>query len=177
MPIETLIRYELSEIDGVETFPTPTRRRLRAAYKPAIDVQGDAYLMRSSAASSDTRTSVGSSAGCVLNSDEDGSSILKKFDGYVLSIEEESFIARLESDEFDEPPLEAEFGLDELSQQDRDLLQPGAPLVWTLTAHRTGGTLSRKSSLYIRRIQCPTQSVFDREIENSHSYFGGIQWA
>jgi hypothetical protein len=103
-------------------------------------------------------------------------SLLKKFDGYILSVGGDSFVARWKGDERTEPELEAEFELAELSPQDRALVAPGTPLVWNLSSRRTAGTFSRESIVYVRRIATPDENEINLSVEKTIERFGSIEW-
>ena len=76
--------------------------------------------------------------------------LLKKYDGFVSSRSQQSFIARLYETLGDYPVMEAEFDLEELSEADRELVVEGAALVWTIGYH-DDGPRTRESLIYMRR--------------------------
>ena len=78
--------------------------------------------------------------------------LLRKYEGVVISRGERSFTARLFDNPGDYPVLEAEFDLEEISEEDRNRAIEGASLVWTIGYGYEGGTRKRESVLYLRRL-------------------------
>ena len=89
--------------------------------------------------------------------------LLKKYEGFVTTRGEDSFSARLFENNGDYPVVEAEFDLEELSENDRELAVEGAPLVWTIGYAYEGSTRKRESLIYLRRL--PVWS--DKELEKA----------
>ena len=58
--------------------------------------------------------------------------VRQKWEGYVLEVGEDSFLARLIPLKGDETELEAEIVLEEIDLEDRDLLEAGAVFYWNI---------------------------------------------
>jgi len=85
--------------------------------------------------------------------------MLAKYDGFILSRDNESFVARLYENGSDYPIMEAEFGIEDISQSERELAIPGAPLVWTMSYRHEGSTVFRDSRIYLRRMEWNSADV------------------
>lgn len=77
--------------------------------------------------------------------------LLKKYEGFITVLREDSFSGRLFESDNDYPQIDAEFALDELSESDRQLIAEGAQLVWTIGYSYDGSTRKRESLIYLRR--------------------------
>ncbi|MBF0320870.1 MAG: hypothetical protein HQL01_13810 [Nitrospirae bacterium] len=78
---------------------------------------------------------------------------LQKWEGYVLEIFEDTFIARLIDLTNESPDEEAEFYIDDLSGEDKELLQLGAVFYWNIGYHiASGGQRTRGSTIRFRRL-------------------------
>ena len=101
-------------------------------------------------------------------------SVLQEWEGYVVSISDESFTARLtdltrNSTIADE---EADFPLDDLDDADRLRISPGAIFRWVIGYRRSvGGTKDRSSRIVFRRL--PTWTA--KEIEKNR--LKAAEWA
>ena len=78
--------------------------------------------------------------------------LLKKYEGFVTTRNQQSFTARFFENYSDYPVLETEFDLEELSETDRTLAVDGATLVWTIGYRYEGNTRKRESAIYFRRL-------------------------
>ena len=65
--------------------------------------------------------------------------LLQKWQGTVLEVQTDTFIARLEDLTQANPQEEAEFLVDEISEDDHDLIVPGAIFYWHRGRQRRGG--------------------------------------
>lgn len=79
-----------------------------------------------------------------------------KWHGSVTEINNEGFWATFQSCEADKKAIVAEFDLEEIAEDDRQLLRVGAPLVWAIFTEREKGGLKNSSTLYVRRIAAPS---------------------
>jgi hypothetical protein len=78
---------------------------------------------------------------------------LQKWEGYVLSVGEDSFWARLVDLRHQESDSEAEILLEEVSLPDRDLVTPGAVFYWSIGYHdEPSGQRTRSSVVRFRRL-------------------------
>lgn len=85
--------------------------------------------------------------------------MLKKYDGVVVSRDNDSFTARLYENASDYPVMEAEFDLTDVPESEWRFVVEGAPLVWTISYRHQGSTRSRDSMIYLRRSAWSAQEV------------------
>jgi len=78
--------------------------------------------------------------------------LLQKWDGVVLEVDDESFTAKLVDSDGRLPDHDATFLRAELPKDEQELIEPGAPFVWTLGYRKIGNTRERASVLYFRRL-------------------------
>ena len=100
----------------------------------------------------------------------------EKFDGVVLAVGQNSFEARLFPSEVEDEPLEAEFSNDDLSVNDRALLEPGAMFVLTIGYRTTGSSRRRESSFYLRRMPAMTDEQASQASARATAYRDDVQW-
>jgi hypothetical protein len=91
----------------------------------------------------------------------ESSIILQKWEGVVLERGETKFSGYLYEGNEDFPLKCAEIDLEELAVEDRDLVTPGAPFVWTIGYRVRRGTRSRFSEIYFRRLPRWTKEEID----------------
>jgi hypothetical protein len=83
----------------------------------------------------------------------ESSIILQKWEGMVLERGETQFSSHLFEGDEDFPLKRADIDLEELAIEDRELVEPGALFIWTIGYRvRNGGTRSRFSEIYFRRL-------------------------
>jgi RNase P/RNase MRP subunit p29 len=85
---------------------------------------------------------------------------LQEWEGYVIEVDGETFTARLLdlTNDSVQKEEEADFPVDELSEADQSLLQPGAIFRWSVGYRRTrGGTKERVSRIVLRRLPAWTE--------------------
>lgn len=102
--------------------------------------------------------------------------LLKKYEGFVTSRADETFMARLAQNTSDYPVLEAEFELEELSEEDRELAVEGAALVWTIGYRYDGSTRKRESAIYFRRLPAWSDKEIEQGREAAQELTRGIRW-
>jgi hypothetical protein len=79
--------------------------------------------------------------------------VLQKWEGVVLSLEDNIFWARLKDRTNDNPDEEVEIELDEVLPDDRELVEPGAAFYWSIGhLHKAHGQRIRASEIRFRRI-------------------------
>lgn len=106
--------------------------------------------------------------------------ILQQFEGTVLNVGDDEFVAELRDlTKQEKPPEEATFDLSEVSDGDRPLLAVGAVFYWTLgyavTLH---GQKSRVSELRFRRWPPWTRrelKEIDKEADELYEFFGAAE--
>lgn len=76
---------------------------------------------------------------------------LESWVGVVLSVEEDAFVAELQSNKPDTHPEEAEFGFDEVGDYDRDLVTEGSIFYWTIGYRQEGSGPRRRTSMLVFR--------------------------
>jgi hypothetical protein len=83
----------------------------------------------------------------------DSFEVLQRFDGIVLSICDDSFVARLTDKTHERAEEEAEIPLAEITSGDRELVKLGAMFYWVIGYHREAhGQISRSSFIRFRRL-------------------------
>lgn len=102
--------------------------------------------------------------------------LLKKYEGFVISRQEDSFLARLFENQSDHTALEAEFELEELSETDRKLAVEGAPMVWTIGYRYDGSTRKRESAIYLRRLPAWTEKEIRESARATEELVRAIRW-
>ena len=101
--------------------------------------------------------------------------MLAKYDGFVVSRDTESFVARLFENGSDYPVLEAEFGIEDVSESERQRAVPGAPLTWTMSYRHEGGTVFRDSRIYFRRTEWTPEGLRAAR-EAAAALTDGLDW-
>jgi len=101
--------------------------------------------------------------------------MLKKYDGVVLSRDDESFVAQLYESPSDYPMMEAEFAVSDVAESEREFLVEGARLVWTISYRHEGNTRSRDSTLYLRRSTWSAQDLAAAE-QRASALTNAINW-
>lgn len=87
---------------------------------------------------------------------------LQRWEGYVLAVTEDSFLARLVPIVGEGPSQEAEISLEELEQEDRRLVEPGAVFYWSIGyLDRPSGRL-RISLIRFRRLPAWSSHEIER---------------
>ena len=98
----------------------------------------------------------------VLPLSQDAFDVLQKFEGTVLSVTCDSFVARLVDKSKRGPEEEAEIPLAEVMPGDHELVKPGAMFYWVIGYERkVHGQLSRSSVIRFQRV--PSWSPSDVE--------------
>jgi len=82
--------------------------------------------------------------------------LVRTWDCLVMSVSEETFIARIVPLDREGVKEEAEFLLTEVHDEDRELVQPGAPLFWFVGYEQSRGRRLRTSELKMRRLNFAT---------------------
>lgn len=101
----------------------------------------------------------------------DGFDVLQKFEGSVLLVTNDSFVARLVDKTFEGPEEEAEIPLAEVMPGDRELVKPGASFYWVIGYRREGhGQLSRSSAIRFQRIPSWSASDVDRAKKEAETF-------
>ncbi len=78
---------------------------------------------------------------------------LQKWEGIVAEVKKNAFVAKLYDRTVENPEEEGEFSIDEVSEDDRVLLKPGAFFYWSIGYLTTGtGQRIRTSVIKFRRI-------------------------
>jgi hypothetical protein len=89
----------------------------------------------------------------VVPSSRDGFDVLQKFEGSVLSVTSDSFVARLVDKTNPGPEEEAEIPLAEIMPGDHELVKPGAVFYWVMGYERKAhGQLCRSSMIRFQRL-------------------------
>ena len=103
-------------------------------------------------------------------------SLVEKFDGVVLSVDDKAFVARLFPSEAETHPAVAEFPRSELSDEDQALLFAGAPFVLTIGFRTSGSSRKRESSFYMRRMPAWSEEELNRATERAKTFSETVGW-
>jgi hypothetical protein len=101
--------------------------------------------------------------------------MLAKYDGFIVSRDSDSFVARFYENGSDYPVMEAEFGIEDISLNERVLAISGAPLVWTISYRHEGGTVFRDSRIYMRRLEWNSEDIATA-LETAKALTDGLIW-
>lgn len=102
---------------------------------------------------------------------------LQKWEGVVLEVREDSFLARLVDLTRPGPDEEAEFSLDEISKEDRPLVRPGAIFYWNIGYHESySGQRTRVSIIRFRRLPAWTQEEIEAARQEAERIRTSIGW-
>ncbi len=102
--------------------------------------------------------------------------LLKKYEGFITVLHEDSFSGRLFESDNDYPQIDAEFALEELSESDRQLVAEGAQLVWTIGYSYDGSTRKRESLIYLRRSSPLAEKELTQARRAAGELTSGIGW-
>ena len=103
--------------------------------------------------------------------DRDRFDVLQKFEGTVVSLTGDSFVARLEDKTNPGPEEEAEIPLAEVMPGDRELVKPGAVFYWVIGYRRTvHGQLSRSSVIRFQRMPPWSSADAERSTEAAKTF-------
>lgn len=102
---------------------------------------------------------------------------LQKWEGVVTEVEKDIFNARLLDLTDDNPEEEADFSIEEVSEDDRKLLKPGAVFYWSLGYLTTGtGQVIRTSIVKFRRLPAWTETELKKAQEQATKIRRTIGW-
>lgn len=101
---------------------------------------------------------------------------LQKWEGIVMEVKDDAFLARLIDLTNKGVDEEAEFPIDEISEEDKLLVRPGAIFYWNIGYHTSSsGQRTRTSIIRLRRLPAWTQREIDaakREAERIRKALG-----
>jgi hypothetical protein len=102
---------------------------------------------------------------------------LQKWEGVVLEVLSDSFLARLVDLTRTGPDEEAEFPLDEVSEEDRPLIRPGAIFYWNIGYHNSySGQRTRTSIIRFRRLPAWTREEIEAAKREAERLGESIGW-
>ncbi|MBT6717968.1 MAG: hypothetical protein HOB18_10095 [Nitrospina sp.] len=103
---------------------------------------------------------------------------LQEWEGYVVQVDEETFIARIQdlTEEDEAENEEVEFLTDELSEDDLKLLKPGAVFRWTIGYLKSRGNKKRFSHLTFRRFPVLTERTAAIADKKAKELASNITW-
>jgi hypothetical protein len=102
---------------------------------------------------------------------------LQKWEGVVLAVLSDSFLARLVDLTRTGPDEEAEFPLDEVSEEDRPLIRPGAIFYWNIGYHNSySGQRTRTSIIRFRRLPAWTREEIEAATREAERLGKSIGW-
>lgn len=104
---------------------------------------------------------------------------LQEWEGYVTEVRDDSFVARLldltQNSAFEQE--EAEFQIDDVSRDDRDLLAVGAIFRWAIGYETMlGGTRRKVSTIAFRRLPVWRASDIAEARSQARDYLEKIEW-
>lgn len=104
---------------------------------------------------------------------------LQEWEGYVIEVKKETFTARLiditAKDTFEQES--AEFAKSDLTDDDLELLRPGAIFRWLIGYARSkGGTKKSVSDIVFRRMPMMTKAEIEKSIERANEISKRIVW-
>lgn len=100
----------------------------------------------------------------------------QKWVGYITSINETSFIARLKDITNGGTDEEAELDFDEISPDDKPLLCLGAVFYWSIGKEMHNGQIKSESLIRFKRTPLQVEE-FDQAMDAAESLYDGIEWA
>jgi hypothetical protein len=102
---------------------------------------------------------------------------LQKWEGVVLEVRSDSFLTRLVDLTLPGPDEEAEFSLDEVSEEDRPLIRPGAIFYWNIGYHTSySGQRTRTSLIRFRRLPAWTREELEAAKREAERLGKSIGW-
>jgi hypothetical protein len=102
---------------------------------------------------------------------------LQKWEGVVTEVEKDIFNARLLDLTDDNPEEETDFSIEEVSEDDRKLLKPGAVFYWSLGYLTTAtGQVIRTSIVKFRRLPAWTETEVKKAQEQAAKIRRTIGW-
>jgi len=102
--------------------------------------------------------------------------LLQKWEGVVLESDHETFTAKLTDSHGKLRPHDATFARSELPKNEQELIEPGAPFVWTLGYRKIGSTRERASVIYFRRLPRWTEKEVTIAAERAKNLSDSIGW-
>lgn len=101
----------------------------------------------------------------------DSFEVLQRFDGIVLSITNDSFVARLTDKTHSGSDEEAEIPLAEVTRGDRELVKPGAMFYWVIGYRREAyGQISRSSVIRFQRVPPWSDADIERAQKEAETF-------
>jgi hypothetical protein len=102
---------------------------------------------------------------------------LQSWEGTVLEVEGDSFVARLVDVAGEHPDEEISLSMEELCDFDLELLEPGAILYWTIGyRYQAGGARERVSRIRLRRLPAWTKRQLDEARERAAALERDLAW-
>jgi len=103
--------------------------------------------------------------------------VLQSWEGCVLSVSPDSFVARLVDSKHIRPDEEAEFDVNELTEDDRELLEPGAVFYWSIGYYdKPSGQRIRASEIRFRRLPAWTKEELKEARDHAKRLSEQLGW-
>lgn len=103
--------------------------------------------------------------------------LLQQWEGVVLEVYEDYFIARLHDLTGKYPDEEAEFSFEEISENDKELLEPGAFFYWNIGYHESkSGQRTRSSIIRFRRLPAWTKKEIESSKKRAEDICAKLKW-
>lgn len=103
---------------------------------------------------------------------------LQEWEGYVQNVSDNEFTASLFdiTNKRDIEDEEADFSIDDLTEDDKKLLKPGAVFRWLIGYRSIGGTKERSSKIVFRRLPQWTDSDFEAAEKKADFFARKTKW-
>jgi len=159
---------------SLDVLPTSAQVVQRPEPSPVPSLAGGQFALDPGAAAGAAATPTGVVAPHLVRSrSTDRQRISHHWEGVVVAIGNETFVATLRSlHSTSEVEQEAEIPLEEISEDDHELVTPGAVFYWTI-GHGTspGGTVRRFSQIKFRRLPTWNNRTLRRVDERARELF------
>ena len=101
---------------------------------------------------------------------------LQKWEGIVLEISEDSFIGRLMNLSQNDHDSEAEFSFEEVHDEDKSFIMPGAIFYWTIGYKEDRGQRIRASMIRFRRLPAWQREEIEAAKRSAQNIKDLLQW-
>lgn len=102
--------------------------------------------------------------------------LVQRWEGFVLEVKENSFIARLIDLTEEGPEEEAEFPLEEIYKDDRKLITPGAVFYWNIGYLDSSSGRTRASIVRFRRLPAWTVGEIKEAKREAQRIKKALKW-
>lgn len=107
---------------------------------------------------------------------ESNYSLLDKFEGYIVSIDEQEFVAKLRSTTYSSEDFESTFEVTDIPESQIKKLKIGASLIWTIGKSISGRTIEKKSKIYLPNLPMRSKADVDSAKKAIAHKIENIDW-